>query len=212
MSCGDTYRAFGANAASTRLTQQKDCVQAAFLELNPQPQAPCPPKLDPVPKVATTTKLESTRLLEKVVACPLYYRNEIGGGCGFDSSNVFSSPGSSPVYGDLVSPRSYASITGIEQITRPAQGTSSGELIARTRTNIVTSANIMASADIVTSTTLTPSANNASPFIPTFFRKNGPGTSASGAPLPVCRTPKTAQDSGVPFAPLVQCNGPRVVG
>ncbi len=173
MSCGDTYRAFGANAASTRLTQQKDCVQAAFLDLNPQPQAPCPPKLDPVPKVATTTKLESTRLLEKVVACPLYYRNEIGGGCG--------------VYGDLVSPRSYASITGIDQITRPAQGTSSGDLIARTRTN-------------------------ASPFVPPFFRKNGPGTSASGAPLPVCRTPKTAQDSGVPFAPLVQCNGPRVVG
>jgi hypothetical protein len=173
MSCGDTYRAFGANAASTLLTQQKDCVQAAFLDLNPQPQAPCPPKLDPVPKVATTTKLESTRLLEKVVACPLYYRNEIGGGCG--------------VYGDLVSPRSYASITGIDQITRPAQGTSSGDLIARTRTN-------------------------ASPFVPPFFRKNGPGTSASGAPLPVCRTPKTAQDSGVPFAPLVQCNGPRVVG
>ena len=196
MSCGDTYRAFGANAASTLLTQQKDCVQAAFLDLNPQPQAPCPPKLDPVPKVATTTKLESTRLLEKVVACPLYYRNEIGGGCGYDSSNVLSTPGSSPVYGDLVSPRSYASITGIDQITRPAQGTSSGELIARTRTNIVTSANI------------TSSANNASPF----FRKNGPGTSASGAPLPVCRTPKTAQDSGVPFAPLVQCNGPRVVG
>jgi len=173
MSCGDTYRAFGANAASTLLTQQKDCVQAAFLDLNPQPQAPCPPKLDPVPKVATTTKLESTRLLEKVVACPLYYRNEIGGGCG--------------VYGDLVSPRSYASITGIDQITRPAQGTSSGDLIARTRTN-------------------------ASPFVPPFFRKNGPGTSASGAPLPVCRTPKTAQDSGVLFAPLVQCNGPRVVG
>jgi hypothetical protein len=173
MSCGDTYRAFGANAASTLLTQQKDCVQAAFLDVNPQPQAPCPPKLDPVPKVATTTKLESTRLLEKVVACPLYYRNEIGGGCG--------------VYGDLVSPRSYASITGIDQITRPAQGTSSGDLIARTRTN-------------------------ASPFVPPFFRKNGPGTSASGAPLPVCRTPKTAQDSGVPFAPLVQCNGPRVVG
>ena len=186
MSCGDTYRAFVANAASTLLTQQKDCVQAAFLDLNPQPQAPCPPKLDPVPKVATTTKLESTRLLEKVVACPLYYRNEIGGGCG--------------VYGDLVSPRSYASITGIDQITRPAQGTSSGELIARTRINIVTSANI------------TSSAINASPFIPTFFRKNGPGTSASGAPLPVCRTPKTAQDSGVPFDPLVQCNGPRVVG
>jgi len=195
MSCGDTFRAFGANAASTMLTQKKDCVQAAFLELNPQPQAPCPPILDPVPKVATTTKLESTRLLEKVVACPLYYRNEIGGDCG-DSSNILSGPASSPIYGDLVSPRIIASITGIDQITKDVRGTSGGEIVARKKANILAVTN----------------SSSTNPFVPVFFRKNGRGTSSSGAPLPVCRVPKTSQDAGVPFAPLVRCVAPRVVG
>lgn len=204
---------YGANAESTRLTHLEDCVQAAFLLANPQPTAPCPFKLDPVPNLAVTTKLESTRLMEKVVACPLYYRNEIGGVCmdlssgssvgsgsgSGSGSRPGSGFGSSPVYGQLVSARSFASIKGIDQITVVARGTTSGELIGRTRVSVINSS---ANRNVA----------STNPMMPVFFRTNGPGTSSSGAPLPICRPAKTAQDSGVPFAPIVRCDGPRVVG
>ena len=205
-------------AESTRLNQLIDCVHAEFLLENPAPPTQCPLKLDPQPNVSVTTRLESTRLLAKVVECPLYYRESTGGFCEAYTVPVITSRGvttrgvtargvttrattaptsqivsSGP--GFVIQARTFASITGIDQIVQPVVGVSSGDLIARKR------------ASVIGATTSTGSA-----FTPIFFRSNGPNTTSSGGPLYVCPPIKTAQDSGVPVARLPVCvPGGRVV-
>jgi hypothetical protein len=204
------------DAESTRLNQLKACIQANFLLQNPVADVPCPIKLDPLPKVAVTTRLESTRLLAKVVACPLYYRESTAGYCGsvqtIDSSGTVSGlvsvsgPGPGSISGQvssvvsvgtnyIIQARTYPSIAGIDQITVPVVGLSSDTYIARIRTAVIN-----ASSNNPVSTKV-------------FFRTIGPNTSSSGAPLRVCPPPRTAQDSGVPYAPIPRCiPGSRVVG
>lgn len=202
------------DAESTRLNQLKACVQANFLLQNPVADVPCPIKLDP-PKGVVTTQLESTRLLAKVVACPIYYRESTAGFCR-DSVTIDSS-GSVSVFGPvpgsvsaseqvstsvvsigtnyIVQARSYPSIASIDQITIPVVGLSSSTYTARIQTAVIN-----ASTNNPVSTKV-------------FFRITGPNTSSSGAPLRVCPPPKTMQDTGVPYAPIPRCiPGSRVVG
>jgi len=211
MSCEHINNAFGANAESTRLNQLKACTQANFLLENPVPDVPCPIILDPPPKGAVTTRLESTRLLAKVVACPLYYRETTAGFCGSSlQGNDISGSGSGSLSGSLsasasstvvigsnyiIQARKYPSIAGIDQITKPVVGLSSGTYIARRKTAIINASSI------------NPATTNV------FFRTTGPNTSSSGSPLRVCPPAKTMQDTGVPYAPIPRCiPGSRVVG
>ena len=204
------------DAESTRLNQLKACIQANFLLQNPVADVPCPIKLDP-PKGVVTTRLESTRLLAKVVACPLYYRESTAGFCGAALQQIIdvsgSVPGSGSVSGSvpgsvsastsivavgsdyIIQARTYPSIAGIDQITVPVVGLSSGTYIARVKTSIINAS----------------SSNPATTKV--FFRTIGPNTSSSGAPLRVCPPVKTMQDTGVPYAPIPRCiPGSRVVG
>ena len=161
------------NSESTRLSQLADCVKANFLLENRAQPTPCPLRLDPVPHRLSTPQ-ESSRLMAKVVECPLYYRESTAGFC--TASNL----------GYTIQPRKFASISGIDQITRDVIGMSSGDYTARRRTALTT--------------TTTKSA-----FTPVFFRTNSSTTTSSGGPLYVCPPTKTAQDPGVPFAPPVRC-------
>lgn len=168
MSCPD-YTSFGANAESSRLKQLNNCVKQTFLIDNPAPPTECPVKLDPQKTKTVTTRLESTRLLNKVIACPLYSRlPKLGCASGYTDQY-----------------QQMANISGINQITQPVVTVSSGTFISAKATAIAGTA-------------------SGSKFIPTFFR---------GPSLPyVCPPPKTAQDPGVPQAPLVRCiPGARVV-
>jgi len=186
---------YGANAESTRLTAIEDCVQREFLLKNPPNPVVCPLALDRQTYTTVTTRLESTRLLEKVVECPLTIRESLAGFCS--ESNSGSNPGSNPNSGYNVRTQQYSNITGIQQITQPVVGVSSGTYIARRSADII-------SADV-------GSATNK--FTPVFFRKFNSNTTSSGGPLYVCRVPKTAQDAGVPVARNVVCRpGGRVVG
>jgi len=198
MSC-PSYIAFGANAESTRLTTLENCVQATFLLENPPLPAVCPLKLDPQVVTTVTTRLESTRLLAKVVECPLYVRESTGGSCG--AYRTITPHGIRPRVipraiisqgpGYTISTQKYSNITGIQQLTQPVVGVSSGTLIAK---------RIAA---------LTPSTSR---FTPVFFRTFGPNTTSSGGPLYICPPVKTAQDPGVPVARNVICRpGSRVV-
>jgi len=181
------------NSESTRLSQLADCVRAKFLLEHHAPPTPCPFKPDPIAKRLSTPQ-ESSRLLAKVVQCPLYYRESTAGFCNASSSSASASASasgsasaSSSGPGYIVQARKFASIAGIDQITRNVTGLSSGDYIARRRTALTT-------------TTTTTSA-----FIPVFFRTNSSTTTSSGGPLYVCPPTKTAQDPGVPFAPPVRC-------
>ena len=96
----------------------------------------------------------------------------------------------------MVLARNYSSITGIDQVTKPVVGVSSGNLIAQKRATIQSG-----------------SSQNGSPFTPVFFRSNGPNTTSSGGPLLACPPIKTFQDPGVPVARAQICYpGGRVVG
>lgn len=168
MSCPD-YISFGANAESTRLRQLNNCVTQTFLVENPVAPTECPLKLDPQKTKTITTRLESTRLLNKVIACPLYSRvPKLGCASGYTDQY-----------------QKMANISGIDQVSQPVVTVSSGTLIA-------------------TKTAAIAGTASGSRFIPTFFR---------GPPLPyVCPPAKTAQDPGVPQAPLPICvPGARVV-
>jgi hypothetical protein len=168
MSC-PTYTSFGANSESTRLRQLNECVHKDFLLENPAPPTECPLKLPAQITKTITTRLESTRLLNKVIACPLYSRvPKLGCASGYTDQY-----------------QQMANIGGINQITQPVVTVSSGTFIAAKATAIAGNA-------------------SGSKFIPTFFR---------GPSLPyVCPPAKTAQDPGVPQAPLVRCiPGSRVV-
>lgn len=179
MSC-PIYTAFGANAESTRLTTLENRVKATFLLENPTPPTPCPLKLAPQSNRIITTQLESRRLLNKVVKCPLYIRKSTSVSCITDISNNIKT-------------QQYSNITGIQQVTQPVIGVSSGTLIAQKRIDLTSS--------------------GSSPFTPVFFRTFGPNTTSSGGPLYVCPPVKTAQDPGVPVARNVVCiPGGRVVG
>jgi len=182
---------YGANAESTRLTAIEDCVQREFLLKNPPNPVVCPLALDRQTYTTVTTRLESTRLLAKVVECPLTIRESTAGFC----SDSGSGSGSGLGLGYNVRTQQYSNITGIQQITQPVVGVSSGTYIARR------------SADIGSGST----TNNK--FTPVFFRTFNSNTTSSGGPLYVCRVPKTAQDAGVPVARNVICRpGGRVVG
>jgi len=195
MSCPD-YQSFGANAESTRLRKITDCVKQTFLVENPVPPTECPIKLPAQVTRTVTTRLESTRLLNKVISCPLYYRVASTCPCGSSPvADIPSGPGPGPGSGSGLQPTSgtcnglgytvqsqtFSNIKGIDQITQPVVTVSSGTLIA-SRTVAIT----------------------GSRFIPTFFR---------GPPLPyICPPAKTFQDPGVPQAPIVRCvPGGRVV-
>lgn len=168
MSCPH-YISYGADAESTRLRQLNYCVKQTFLIENPVDPKECPLKLDPQTKKTVTTQLESRRLLNKVTACPLYSRvPKLGCATGYEDQY-----------------QQMANIGGIEQISQPVVGVSSGTLIAAKSAAIAGSV-------------------SGSRFIPAFFR---------GPSLPyICPPAKTAQDPGVPQAPLVRCvPGARVV-
>jgi len=173
--------AYGANAESTRLTAIEDCVQREFLLKNPPNPVVCPLALDRQTYTTVTTRLESTRLLEKVVECPLTIRESTAGFCSGSGS------------GYNVRTQQYSNITGIQQITQPVVGVSSGTYIARRSNDI--------------------GSGSTNKFTPVFFRTFNSNTTSSGGPLYVCRVPKTAQDAGVPVARNVICRpGGRVVG
>ena len=113
MSCPD-YRSFGANAESTRLRQLNECVHKDFLLDNPVAPTECPIKLEPQKTKTVTTRLESTRLLNKVIACPLYSRvPKLGCASGYTDQY-----------------QQMANISSIAQITQPVVTVSSGALIA----------------------------------------------------------------------------------
>jgi hypothetical protein len=212
MSC-PTYTAFGANAESTRLTTLEKRVQTSFLLENPPPPTVCPLKLDPQSNRIVTTQSESRRLLKKVVACPLFIRESTGGSCTAYETDAVPIPRTLLIPGtrSMVSPNTvnntnqiisvgpgyilrtqqYSNITGINQVTQPVIGVSSGTLIAKKRIALT----------------------GTSPFTPKFFRTFGPNTTSSGGPLYVCPPAKTQQDPGVPVAQNVICRpGSRVVG
>lgn len=199
MSCPD-YQSFGANAESTRLRKITDCVKQTFLVENPVPPTECPLKLPAQTSRTVTTRLESTRLLNKVIACPLYYRVTTPCACSSSPEAVIpSGPGPGPGSGSILLPTSgkcnssgytvqsqtFSNIGGIHQITQPVVTVSSGTLIAAKTASVAGNA-------------------SGSRFIPTFFR---------GPPLPyICPPAKTSQDPGVPQAPIVRCvPGGRVV-
>jgi hypothetical protein len=197
MSC-PKYTAFGANAESTRLNTLENCIQSTFLLENPQLPVVCPLKLDPQVVTTVTTRLESTRLLSKVVKCPLYIRESTAGSCGaYQTLSPRVMPRVTPRAiisqnpGYIIKTQQYSNITGIQQVTQPVVGVSSGTLIARRIAAV------------------TPSTSR---FTPVFFRTVGPNTTSSGGPLYVCPPVKTSQDPGVPVANNVICRpGSRVV-
>ena len=123
MSCPD-FNSFGANAESTRLRQLGDCVKQTFLIENPVPYKECPLKLPAQTTKTITTKLESTRLLNKVIACPLYSRvPKLGCASGYTDQY-----------------QKFSNIKGIDQITQPVVTVSSGTLIAAKTATIAGSA------------------------------------------------------------------------
>lgn len=161
---------YGADAESSRLRELKNCTQINFLLENPVVPAPCPVKLDAVKERTVTTTSESSRLLSKVVACPLYYRAPVQTSC---STEVV-------VYSQF-----FSKIGGIDKISKPVVGVSSGTYIASKIASVTGS-------------------SSKSPFTPVFFRT---------PPVPyICPPPKTAQDAGIPQARFTPCNpGERVI-
>jgi hypothetical protein len=204
MSCNEYTDKLAPNnqpeAESIRIRHLKECVESSFLANNPPPLRPPPLPIPPAQTGVVTTQSESDYLFSSITQCPLYFRNpSIGGNCaaqtaltstpsGSGSGSVSSGPNYiAPSPTDVVQVRSFARITGIDQIARIVRGTSSSELTGRYKTNILNST-------IQQGPTQSP-----------FFRKP--------IPLPPCIPVRTTPQPGVPTAPTVPCVvGSRVVG